>query len=147
MDDPRAWRESFLAVYERARTSGDVAELAALLADDLRLQDPQLPGGLGSKADVLRLTQELAERCARLEVRRYGPLCASEDGSVFAQRWFVDADLQVEDPGQPSAVQVETFEQFASVGGLVVAMTVFVRDFAAAVTLSEPRSARGPAAL
>lgn len=118
-----AWRERFLAVYEAARGTGDVGALSGLLAPGLRLEDPQLPGGVGSKADLLRFTADLASRCARLAVRRHGPVCVSADGGVFTQRWFVEADL-----AGAGTVHVETFESFTVTGGLVSAVAICVRD-------------------
>ncbi len=124
------WRERFLAVYAHARTTGDVAALADLLADDLRLEDPQLPGGIGSKADLLRLTADLAASCTHLDVRPYGPACASPDGTVFTQRWFVEAEPAGTDP--PSRVHAETFESYTSADERVTSVAIFVRDLTAA---------------
>lgn len=122
MTDAAGWRERFLTVYEEARSTGDVSELPELLAEGLRLEDPQLPGGTGSRADLLRLTADLASRCTRLAVRRHGPVCVSADGDVFTQRWFVEAELA------SGTVHVETFESFTVTGGLVGAVAIVVRD-------------------
>ncbi|SEF18871.1 nuclear transport factor 2 family protein [Jiangella alba] len=124
MTDAAGWRERFLTVYEAARSTGDVDALAELLAPGLRLEDPQLPGGAGTRADLLRLTADLASRCTRLAVRRHGPVCVSADGGVFTQRWFVEAE-PAEGAG---AVHVETFESFTVTGGLVGAVAICVRD-------------------
>ncbi|WP_053204241.1 nuclear transport factor 2 family protein [Jiangella muralis] len=123
MTDPAGWRERFLTVYEAARCTGDVDSLSELLAPGLRLEDPQLPGGAGTRADLLRLTADLAARCTRLAVRRHGPVCVSAGGDVFTQRWFVEAE-----PADAGTVHVETFESFTVTGGLVSAVAIVVRD-------------------
>jgi len=117
-------------VYARARTTGDVDALADLLADDLRLEDPQLPGGVGAKSDLLRLTADLAKSCTRLEIRRYGPVCVSPDGRVFTQRWFVEAEPAGTDV--PSRVHAETFESYTCADDRITAVAIFVRDLTAA---------------
>lgn len=152
MTDAPAWRERFLTAYESARTGGDTAGLAGFLADDLRLEDPQLPGGTGTKADLLRLTGDLVAGCRRLTVRRHGPLCVSADGRSFAQRWFVEAEPAAPDTGAgepPRVARVETFESFSCAGELVTAVAIFVRDLRAAGAAgpAEPRRARDTAAV
>lgn len=124
------WRERFLAVYTHARSTGDVAALAELLAEDLRLEDPQLPGGAGGKSDLLRLTADLAASCTHLDVRPYGPACVSPDGTVFTQRWFIEAEPAGAEPA--SRVHAETFESFTHADERITTVAIFVRDLTAA---------------
>ncbi|GAA2728575.1 nuclear transport factor 2 family protein [Actinocorallia aurantiaca] len=123
-----SWREGFLTAYTEARRSGDVTALSGLLADDLRLQDPQLPGGTGSKADLLKLIGDLAAACTRLDITPHGPVCASSDGSVFTQRWFIEAEPAGDAPDGPGRVHAETFESFTCADGLITTVAIFVRD-------------------
>jgi hypothetical protein len=118
-------REEFLAQYGRSRIDGDVEALGRFLAEDLILEDPQLPFGVGDRDLFLRLTSELSAGIHELSVRRHGPVCVSADGSCFTQRWFADGAL-VEDP--TARVSFETAEIYYASGPELSRIAIFVRD-------------------
>lgn len=118
-------RHLFLSTYLTCRTSGDTTALEQFLSADLVLEDPQLPGGSADRAGFLELVRGLAASVPDLALEPYGPLCGSEDGTTFTQRWFAEGGL-AEDP--EARVSIETLEMFVAPGEVVERVTIFVRD-------------------
>jgi hypothetical protein len=122
MDDQG--RRDFLAAYEASRNGGDVSVLRDHLSERLVLEDPQLERGVGSRETLLALTEELVEQTEDLSIRPHGPVCVSEDGTWFTQRWL--------GRGRAAAtggdVAFETVEVYQASGARVDRVAILVRD-------------------
>lgn len=120
-------REEFLAVYEPPRVDGDLEALTCFLAEDLVLEDPQLPFGIGDRELLLQLTREFTAGIQELSLSGHRPVCVSADGSCFTQRWFTDGAL-AEDP--TARVSFETVEMYHAPSSEVERIAIFARGMA-----------------